>query len=71
MAIRILRRDPYAGTIDMECSNAHCRKPVCLGAARVRRLVTDGLDLVTLECPACAHRFDVCLKDLDGPIGVR
>jgi len=67
MAIRIVKRDMYARTIDVECPNGHCRKPVHLHAARVPAL-TDGMEIVGVKCDACSERFDIAPSELDAPI---
>jgi hypothetical protein len=68
LAIRVLRRDPLAVTIDVECPNARCKLPVRLAAVRVQGLLTEHIGLVALECPGCQHRFDVSPTAIDGPI---
>jgi len=66
MAIRILNRNKYDRTLDVECQNGHCRKPVQLGPRDVTAL-EDATEVIAV-CTHCREQFDVNPNDLDGAI---
>jgi len=68
LAIRMLRRDPLAVTIDVECPKCALQTAGSACRRSSTGLLTEHIGAVALECPGCQHRFDVSPTAIDGPI---